>query len=228
MVGVEKQPELFNRWELKYIIPVRLMHEIIEAMEGYVLPDKNGENGMYKISSLYYDTYDFKFYHEKLDGVKFRQKVRLRTYGEEDAHFFEIKQRCNSTVHKKRTRIDIENAYALASGGNIEQSNEAADEVKYLFAVHSLVPKVNVTYHRRAYFGVYEDDLRVTFDTGLKCAKAGEKNEAKYMLYPGLAVMEVKANDRVPVWMISIIQRYNLEQGRISKYCMGVEALYNI
>jgi len=228
MVGVDRQPELFNRWELKYIIPVKLMHEIIGAMEGYVLPDENGENGMYKISSLYYDTYDFKFYNEKLDGVKFRQKVRLRTYGEDEARFFEIKQRCSSTVHKKRTQVDAEGADALASGKGIEQGSEAAGEIEYLFSVYSLVPKVNVTYLRRAYFGVYEGDLRITFDTGLKCSKAGREDEAKYMLYPGLAVMEVKADDRVPVWMISLIQRYNLEQGRMSKYCMGVEALYNI
>ena len=109
--------QMFNRWELKYLVHVKTMYQIIEAIKNYVKPDENGMDGMYKISSLYYDTQDFKFYHEKADGQKFRQKLRLRKYAaDRENSFFEIKQRYNSTVMKKRVMLPDSDSHALGEG----------------------------------------------------------------------------------------------------------------
>ncbi len=224
--------QMFNRWELKYLVHVKTMYQIIEAIKNYVKPDENGMDGMYKISSLYYDTQDFKFYHEKADGQKFRQKLRLRKYAaDRENSFFEIKQRYNSTVMKKRVMLPDSDAHALGEGAlaseqfHMEQRG-VIEQIEYLLSVYALVPKLNVCYMRRAFAGIYEGDLRVTFDTNLKCSRHKDEQNQKYMIHPSYAVMEIKADQRVPMWLIRVIQKHNLEANRVSKYCLGVETLF--
>ncbi len=229
---MSRQKETFNRWELKYLVHVKTMYQIMDAIKEYCQPDENGTDGMYKISSLYYDTGDFKFYHEKADGQKFRQKLRLRKYAADSENsFFEIKQRYNSTVMKKRVKMADEDALKLARGqsepGVYKYNQGVIEQIEYLLSVHSLVPKLNVSYMRRAFMGRYEDDLRVTFDTNLKCSRHNDELNQKYMIHPSYAVMEIKADERVPMWLIRVIQKYNLEANRVSKYCLGVETLFD-
>lgn len=231
--------EIFNRWEIKYIVPIKMMYQLTRAIESYVDADDNGDEGVYKIRSLYYDTREFKFYHEKIDGQTYRQKVRVRSYGafaDGDSVFFEIKQRHNSSVRKRRVKMNLPDAKMLIDGEDdigeyIADDAKVIDEVKYLFSIHSLVPKLIVSYDRKAFMGKYEDDLRITFDTNLKCSRAkhmsDDKTNQKYFIHPGFAVLEIKANDKVPVWLISVIQRFNLETNRVSKYCLAVETLYD-
>ena len=222
----------FNRWELKYLVHIKTMYRVIKSIESYVAPDENGAEGMYKISSLYYDTPDFRFYREKADGQKFRQKLRLRKYAADNEYsFFEIKQRYNSTVMKRRVRLRDKEAHALAKGISSSRQYPAEqrgviEQVEYMMSVNALVPKLNVSYMRRAFTGKYENDLRVTFDTNLKCSRHNDNENQKYMIHPSYAVMEIKADERVPMWLIRIIQKYNLEANRVSKYCLGVETLF--
>lgn len=232
--------ELFNRWELKYIISIKQMTRIIEALENYVMIDQNGANGIYKIQSLYYDTHDFLFYREKKDGQKHRQKVRIRGYGSVqfgDHVFFEIKQRYNATVQKRRIPIKLEDAYRLVKGEHTAledtkdpEKKRVLNEIAYLVSLYTLEPKAIISYDRKAFMGRYEQDLRITFDTNLKCrsdvANLESKGNEKYFLHPGYAVLEIKATNQVPIWMISIIQRFALESNRVSKYCLSVDALY--
>jgi len=56
------------------------------------------------VTSLYYDTADLRFYWEKIEGSRFRRKLRMRLYGEPSEcgeHTpvqIEIKQRVNYWV----------------------------------------------------------------------------------------------------------------------------------
>lgn len=71
----------FNRYELKYIIHAFQKKALIVDLENYMSCDKNGDkNGYYPIESLYYDSPSLSFYRSKIDGIRFRRKVRIRTY----------------------------------------------------------------------------------------------------------------------------------------------------
>ena len=119
--------------------------------------------------------------------------------------------------------------YAIRSYYGVYKYNQGViEQIEYLLSVHSLVPKLNVSYMRRAFMGRYEDDLRVTFDTNLKCSRHNDELNQKYMIHPSYAVMEIKADERVPMWLIRVIQKYNLEANRVSKYCLGVETLFDV
>jgi hypothetical protein len=97
----------FSRYELKYILTRGQYLEFAEILPDYLTPDTEGDqHGRYSITSLYYDTEDYQAYWDKIEGHKFRRKVRVRVYGDdpvtpESMCFAEIKQRINKTLQKK-------------------------------------------------------------------------------------------------------------------------------
>lgn len=71
MAGNEKLSAIrkFNRFELKYLISYDTAQKLQEDLKKYVIPDSYSkkDNGLYALSSLYYDTDDYRFYLEKLE-----------------------------------------------------------------------------------------------------------------------------------------------------------------
>ena len=53
-----------------------------------------------------------------------------------------------------------------------------------------------------------------------------EKPRKMQLAYPAhVSVMEVKANERVPHWLVSLLARHQCTLTRVSKYCKGIEAI---
>ncbi|MBI5508699.1 MAG: polyphosphate polymerase domain-containing protein [Deltaproteobacteria bacterium] len=231
----------FNRYELKYIIPVATRDAVLEELLLHVDPDREGDkNGVYKVTSLYYDTPDLQFYRSKLDGIKYRRKVRIRQYGEfttepDPRVMIEIKQRINRTTQKRRLALKRSEAYALCAGELARQFEDRGDaavasEVEYLVKTLFLKPSCLVGYVRRAFMGrAYEPGLRVTFDELLWCGTPamGLTDAVPHHSIMELShvVMEVKANDAVPLWLSLLLARKDCALDRFSKYCAGVARL---
>ena len=71
----------FNRFELRYLIHYRQAQALVRSMSPYLRTDANaGDGGYYNIMSRYYDSPDPRCYWEKVNGERFRSKVRLRKY----------------------------------------------------------------------------------------------------------------------------------------------------
>jgi SPX domain protein involved in polyphosphate accumulation len=230
----------FNRFELKYVVtaPLRdaLLPEILERMA----PDSEGsESGVYRVTSLYYDTPDLAFFRAKLDGIKFRRKLRIRIYGHpapgsDPPVMVEIKQRINRTVQKRRLALRSSEASALCAGNPLEpitdpRDSEVAREVEFLVRSLHLSPTCVVTYVRHAFLGgAYEPGLRITFDEGLRCAgpeRGLDPAELFYFLAPDQMVLEAKANEAVPLWFVRLLARHSIPVQRYSKYCAGLAQL---
>ena len=99
----------FNRFELKYLLPLKAAEALKHDLRANLVPDDHGdEAGAYGLTSLYYDSPDFRFYWEKVDGIKFRRKLRIRCYAAAEPLtpqtpvFVEIKQRHNRVTQKRR------------------------------------------------------------------------------------------------------------------------------
>ena len=52
-----------------------------EELNAHMDSDVNSPIGGYPVTSLYYDTQSLRFYWEKIEGLKFRRKLRIRLYG---------------------------------------------------------------------------------------------------------------------------------------------------
>ena len=234
----------FNRYELKYFLPVKQCERIITDLRDFVRPDDHGGERGYRVVSLYYDSPSLDFFWAKIEGIKFRRKLRIRIYPDDvegegrqeieavDRAMVEIKQRINRTVQKRRLELPLQQAEQLCCGGleptdldSLDQ--QVASEVGYLVNAMHLRPTCITAYRRQAFLGdLNEAGLRITFDTDLRCRinalQVNLKTDNQLFAPPDWCIMEVKANDAVPDWVTSLLARHQCQLRRVSKYCAGL------
>lgn len=231
----------FNRFELKYQVGAQIAEALTKELLKNMEPDPEGDpSGNYAITSLYYDTRELDFYRAKMEGIKFRRKLRIRRYGPLAAPAtapvaVEIKQRINRTTQKRRVALPIADAFALCSGEPITPPEDKADaatvsEIEFLVRALALNPTCAVGYQRQAFRGSeYDPGLRITFDRSLWVRDPSfgllDAGPRHVFLPPAEAILEVKANDAVPLWVSRMLARHGVEVTRYSKYCQGVRVL---
>ncbi len=234
--------KVFNRFELKYVIQASQYLDLVADLAHFMVPDKYGDpGGFYRIVSLYYDSPDFSAYHSKLDGLRFRRKLRIRIYvgpgqtiSQIEEGFVEIKQRFNRTTQKKRIMLPLEVASRLCAGDAVPECTETGDiatasEISYMVKAMRLKPRAIVSYRRRAFIGGrYESGMRLTFDMQLEGrthALEVNQNARNLRILPlDWMVMEVKVNERVPRWMVALLAKHQCNLQRVSKYCAALSA----
>lgn len=230
----------FNRFELKYLLPIEHAGEFKKAIKSFLHVDSFGEEGQYALTSLYYDTPDHRFYWEKIDGIKVRRKLRIRHYETRDAItpetpvFVEIKKRIDRVIIKKRAKMPYKDAVNLCNEGIMPakfdpKDKKTLEEVQSMFHTYPLRPTLITSYFRHALIGTHYDlGLRVTFDTNIRFRDHDldltSKNRGKFIIPPNIALMEIKANGAIPYWLTEMIGAHNIRLIRVSKYCAGLEA----
>ncbi|MDR1386317.1 MAG: polyphosphate polymerase domain-containing protein [Propionibacteriaceae bacterium] len=231
----------FNRFEIKYVASFAQVERLRVELDRAMAPDPHAGADGYRVESVYYDSPALRFYWEKVDGLRFRRKLRLRRYGSGPAPshspvFVEIKQRVNRVTQKRRIDLPYADAVRLCAGQAVALPRSASvaqtrlvDEIVELCAVERLRPMVTTCYQRQAYVGRHSDlGLRVTIDRRLRGRdrdfELGAASTDRLTLPPSLAVVEVKADHRVPYWLTDLTGRHDLTVVRLSKYCRSVEA----
>lgn len=241
-------PKAGLRYELKYLLRRSQLSGLIAELGQWLHPDGNGdERGVYPITSLYYDTPDYKAYWDKIDGQRSRRKVRVRIYGDatvkgvtpESTAFLEVKQRVNKLMHKRRVALSYGVAVDFDGlpdyAAQLDAGDDAGDmallnEVYYLYRTLQLRPAAVVTYDRMAFEGDAQlPDLRVTIDTNLRgrvhdlsLASNGTTTD-RTVLGAEHAILELKTNTTVPGWLAQLVHRHRCTFYRISKYCLVLE-----
>lgn len=229
----------FNRYEIKYLVDMALVDVLRAEVERRMDPDPHSGPEGYGVWSVYYDTRDLRFYWEKIEGLKFRRKLRIRHYGDRFAVtddtpvFVEIKQRVNRVTQKRRVRLPYAAALRLCDGRQpIEHEpgqRAFLEEVLELLCRLDLRATAMTGYQRHAYLGRDADvGLRVTFDRRIRGRDRdfhfAAPAENRFTVPPHKAIIEVKANERVPYWITDLTARYGLQVVRVSKYCQSIEA----
>jgi hypothetical protein len=228
----------FNRYEIKYLLDEFRVPELRGVLTERMGSDPLSPVGGYPVTSLYYDSADLRFYWEKIEGLRFRRKLRMRLYGQpaectdETPVQVEIKQRVNRVTQKRRIELPygsakrwLDTREALAC----DRSQKGfVDEVTTLVGNLDLRPIVTTGYLREAFVGRDADlGLRVTIDHEVHGRDrdlhfaSGATN--RFIIPPKLAVVEIKANERVPYWVTDLAARIDMSVVRISKYCQSVQ-----
>jgi len=229
----------FNRFELKYLITLPEATRFKTALGAYLVPDNHGDRqGSYALSSLYYDSPDYRCFWEKMDGVKFRRKLRIRCYesgapfNEDTPVFVEIKQRLDRVTQKRRVMLPYGEALRLCNEREIPdhapQDRPVLEEIYTFLWQYNLRPSSLVQYYRQALMGTdFDIGLRVTFDTALSYQTRLlylDDQPASLPLFPAdRVVMEIKVNERIPYWLTEMVAAHNLQLVRMSKYCRSIE-----
>jgi len=231
-----------NRFELKYLIHWNDHLKFAKDIAPFCRTDKYGdEYGAYPLVSLYYDTDDYMFYNEKIQGYDCRNKLRLRAYGKGTGTcFIEIKQKHNLNIFKWRVRMPLEEAYKYLQNPNYgevclkygDKEADSLNRIAFLVDLYKVKPKIVISYSRKALTGIYDNDLRITFDTNLKYRNFDLRVEAgthgKYFMPPYIVVLEIKVKDYVPEWLSKVVSRHEFSIQRVSKYCLGVQSQFSM
>lgn len=228
-------PHHFNRYEIKYVVRRDLADKLKESLTPYMKRDAHLSDAMpaYRVNSVYFDSADLRCFWEKVDGVRFRRKVRIRNYGHvADMSFLEIKQKIDMTTQKRRSKYPTSELIdRLVNRTGETLKGEVGEEVELLFHQHGFEPKVLVSYDRVAYMGRSDDSMRVTFDSNCRYRQTrlfetDAMQGADYFLHPSLQIVEVKFDNLIPRWMVSLVRKFSLNPTRVSKYCHSVNCAY--
>ncbi len=232
-----QSPQLhFRRLEFKYIVPTHVLDLVIPTISRYLEADSYANQaGFYRVNSLYFDSPHLICYQQKLDGILFRKKYRVRYYGDKQKLFFEIKRKSGDTIFKDRvllpptTRI---NQQSLVNNQFLHHLPEGKLKGELLTDYHqlNLKPKVLISYRRRPFVSKFSNNLRITLDYDLKATKITNDNfldlNTTNYVSPNLAVLEIKFNESLPAWVRHIITAHNLQRDSFSKYESAIEKLY--
>lgn len=81
-----------------------------------MLPDEYGES---LICNLYYDTPDYRLIRRSLDKPLYKEKLRLRCYGQprtDSTAFIEVKKKFNGILYKRRMDLSYGSAVDYLRG----------------------------------------------------------------------------------------------------------------
>lgn len=226
------------RSELKFWVPLVQMQQIKQSIAPYVRRDPytfSLRYPRYSVHTIYFDSPQLDFYYEKMDGLKVRKKVRLRTYNQARDHapfFLEIKRRYDRSIIKERCVMSheaIHDWWQKKDRMTVKKNKHITlERINYLMNAFHLRPQILVTYDREAYIDRDFSTVRLTLDTNLAFTsdpelkdiyQAGELSYSK----EGEGILELKFNGLMPRWMRHLTTRFSLRFLSISKYCIGVE-----
>lgn len=220
------QPLDVQRHELKYYIS-RADYEYARSLLGNLMQrDEHSPERGYPIRSLYFDDINDTSVTEKLDGIEYRDKYRLRTYDPTlDWVKLERKRKNNNYVQKTSVRLSKQQARELMNNDYrclYEMDSPDARALYVDFVKKFLRPVVIVDYVREAYTLPY-NDIRITFDKEL-AANIHDLDmfDTNLSVRPiqrnDVIIMEVKYNTTLPSWFKDFFTFPSATMSAVSKY----------
>lgn len=216
------------RNELKFIINKRVAKELKYKLSLIMSVDNNSvtSDNSYYIRSLYFDDVNSNAYYEKMDGIEYRKKYRIRLYNS-DLNFIrlECKYKHENKTSKDQILIDKDLCDRLIEG-KIDDIDFSKSNILQKFLLdcrlHGLKPSIIVDYKRLAY--TYPvSDVRITFDSNIK---SGLYNYNLYdfdqitysIIKDDLVVLEVKFNEILPEAISIILSTVPMFRQAFSKF----------
>ena len=159
------------RHELKFKISNSAAEVLKQKLSLILGKDKNAyyEDGSYLIKSLYFDNLDSTSYYEKMDGVLYRKKYRIRIYNDDESFIrLEKKMKHNTYTAKEQMLISKDIYSKILSGKINEIKNPEGLLLEFIndTKTKGLIPSVIVAYHRIA-FTYPISEVRITFDSNI-------------------------------------------------------------
>lgn len=217
------------RHELKFFISSMDYQVLSRVLDKTLQRDPNGdENNEYHIRSLYFDTMFNDAMIDKVDGVKNRDKYRIRIYNFSDRLIrLECKTKVGQLISKRSIGIPKLLAEQLIAGDptGLERTRSGLlRDVYREMAVNRLRPVVLVDYVREAYIHKAEE-VRITFDKQLHTGLRSTDLFNPYV--PTISpfdhndiILEVKFNRVMPPYIRDLLCTYvhSAQSSAISKY----------
>ena len=217
------------RHELKFKISNSAAEVLKQKLSLILKKDKNAyySDGSYLIKSLYFDDLDSSSYYEKMDGVLYRKKYRIRIYNNND-EFIRLEKKMKHNTYTAKEQILIsKDIYSKILNGKLDEIDSPTGLLEEFITnskTKHLVPSVIVLYHRIA-FTYPIGEVRITFDShiqsGLYNYDLFDKEVPMYdVSEPGKQVLEVKFNEVLPLHIANILNDIPSCKEAVSKFAI--------
>lgn len=233
----------FQRFEIKYLLTPHQKSAVLFAMKAYMEKDCHPSS---TICNLYFDTPDFLLIRRSLEKPVYKEKLRMRSYGlphSDSPVFVELKKKYQSVVYKRRLSMSLSQAenYLCKNIPPIcdlspkilsqsRQKSQILREIDYFRKFYQyLQPAVFLSYQRKAFAGIQDKTLRITFDENILWRREQLSLEKGIygtpILPPGCTLMEIKIPDSMPLWLAKTLSEYGIHKTSFSKYGKAYEAI---
>ena len=222
------------RHELKFEYNINASNSLIERLPYILKLDEHGKDGMYKISSLYFDDYYDSCAFDNELGLARRYKYRIRYYNNDsDVLNLELKEKINGLCRKQKCRLSIDEYYAILNEnfGELLYRKEKPLLVKFAkdMLCKQLKPKIITDYYRTAYV-LRPLNIRITIDSNISASNEISRFlKGDYIKYPLLSdsfnVLEVKYDSFLPSYIKELCTDRGMVRQSFSKYYLGRQLL---
>lgn len=233
----------FARKEKKYVLEAKQYQRLMDSI-GHLLEEEPYPRSI--ISSLYYDTPTFELINRSLEKPLYKEKLRIRSYGEFDpdaAVFCELKKKFKGIVYKRRVQLSRQAAFALMEGVAYEQATrhwplapgkqtidhspakdlQIAHEIEACIKRHAdLRPSMMVQVDRLPLHTTDGSNVRITFD--FDPIYRTERLDfacgvfGKPIFEQGQVIMEIKSQAAYPLWLVHALDSVDAFPQGCSKY----------
>ncbi|MDO4401254.1 MAG: polyphosphate polymerase domain-containing protein [Coriobacteriia bacterium] len=188
--------DTFERKEIKYLLTPMQYLQFRALAEQHLAPAEYHDS---LVSSVYYDTADDLLINRSIQGGKYKEKLRVRSYGADAGSpdspvFVEIKKKFKGITYKRRVNCTQAAADAFLGGmdyleaierwplANAQAQEAAHSRVSLQIAgeiawmrdhYEGITPKMRVSTHRLSFVDVDDPALRITFDADARWQQVG-------------------------------------------------------
>lgn len=216
-------PSTMQRFELKYVLTPEQLSFLLKNIEGKMKVD---QYGLTSILSLYFDTPDYRLIRASLEKPPFKEKIRLRSYGvpkDDSTVYLELKRKAKGYVYKRRVASKIKDVMSFMHGeADLCAEGQIAREIAYFRDYYdTLVPSCLIIVERTAYYEI-DGFTRLTVDLNpryrIDDLNMSHGSEGVPLLGPGMAILEIKVNGAMPLWLSKVLSEGLIYKRSFSKY----------
>ncbi len=205
--------------------------EVLSSRLSYTLKkDKHlGENGFYKVRSLYFDDIHDTSLKEKLNGIIYREKYRIRTYDNSVSIIrLEKKVKNNTLGYKESALLTLDECKNIINGNYHFLKDRSEMVCKQLYVkmrTDMFKPKTIIEYDREAY--IWDPGrVRITIDsnvrTGISSVDFLDFDVPMInIVNNNTAILEIKYDNYLPSHISNLLQINSRQKAAISKYVLG-------
>ena len=190
------------RKEIKYNLNKRNIDKFLSWIE------EKGAEKLYDkrvVNSIYFDNEKLSMYHNSIEGIIPRKKIRIRNYNDESKFLFEKK------ISSQEGRFKIS-----------KQTSEYNEFIKsgFLDNQYGLCkPKIKVSYLRNYYMF---KNFRITLDQDIAYTKFEKNYKSSFIYNDSEYVVEIKGKELDQDFLDNYFPFTSI---RFSKYCRGVDMI---
>lgn len=221
---VQKQ---FKRKETKYILDKATFALFEKDLQQYMVADEFATS---TITNIYFDNEHFDMIQDSIAKKNGREKVRMRVYdaspSETSQAFLEIKKKENKIGYKFRLTsnpVSVSNYIETGLADATITDETVTEELEALRERYGAIkPMMYIYYDRLSFKGIEDTSIRLTIDKNLlyrdSHVDATKGKFGKNLLDPSQLIMEIKVPEERPEWLVSLLEKYQIEKQSFSKY----------